>query len=201
MEAQQSPLSIAPVLLDRPESPIRSLKVLDREVVVPEASTLSINQSIERWFKASRSFPVDRESQEWQQFLKASGRNWSSEEEQDHQELVSVPLMIKNSVIGVFNLYTSQERQFSNEEIQLISTVANQAAVAIENTKLMADTLSMRVALQTRKLVERAKGLLIKEEKITEDEAYRRIQQKSMKLRKSMREIAEAIVLAAEIKM
>jgi AmiR/NasT family two-component response regulator len=109
--------------------------------------------------------------------------------------------MIKNSVIGVFNLYTSQERQFSNEEIQLISTVANQAAVAIENTKLMADTLSMQEALQTRKLVERAKGLLIKEERITEDEAYRRIQQKSMKLRKSMREIAEAIVLAAEIKM
>jgi len=117
------------------------------------------------------------------------------------RSLVSVPLMIKNSVIGVFNLYTSQERQFSNEEIQLISTVANQAAVAIENTKLMAETLSMQEALQTRKLVERAKGLLIKEEKISEDEAYRRIQQKSMKLRKSMREIAEAIVLAAEIKM
>ena len=33
------------------------------------------------------------------------------------RSLVSVPLMIKNSVIGVFNLYTSQERQFSNEEI------------------------------------------------------------------------------------
>jgi len=117
------------------------------------------------------------------------------------RSLVSVPLMIKNSVMGVFNLYTSQERQFSNEEIQLISTVANQAAVAIENTKLMADTLSMQEALLTRKVVERAKGLLIKEEKITEDEAYRRIQQKSMKLRKSMREIAEAIVLAAEMKM
>jgi GAF domain-containing protein len=34
------------------------------------------------------------------------------------RSLVSVPLLIKDNVIGVFNLYTSQERQFSNEEIQ-----------------------------------------------------------------------------------
>ena len=109
--------------------------------------------------------------------------------------------MNKNSVMGVFNLYASQERQISNEYIQLISNVAKQAAVAIENTKLMTEKLAMQEALETRKLVERAKGILIKEDKITEEEAYRRIQQKSMKLRKSMREIAEAIVLAAEIKM
>ena len=116
------------------------------------------------------------------------------------RSLVSVPLTIKDKVIGVFNLYTSQERQFSNEEIQLLSTVANQAAVAIENTKLMTETLAMQEALETRKLVERAKGVLIREEKLSEDEAYRMIQQKSMKLRKSMREISEAIILAAEIK-
>ena len=116
------------------------------------------------------------------------------------RSLVSVPLMIKDKVIGVFNLYTSQERQFSHEEIQLLSTVANQAAVAIENTKLMTETLAMQEALETRKLVERAKGILIREDKLSEDEAYRMIQQKSMKLRKSMREISEAIILAAEIK-
>jgi signal transduction protein with GAF and PtsI domain len=116
------------------------------------------------------------------------------------RSLISVPMMIKDSVIGVFNLYTAQERQFSQEEVQLLSTVANQAAVAIENTKLMSETIAMQEALETRKLVERAKGILIKGEKISEDEAYRRIQQKSMNLRKSMREISEAIILAAEIK-
>jgi GAF domain-containing protein len=114
--------------------------------------------------------------------------------------LVAVPMMIKDRVIGVFNLYTSKERSFSQEEIQLISTFANQAAVAIENTKLMSETMAMQEALETRKLIERAKGLLINSEKISEDEAYRRIQQKSMNLRKSMREIAEAIILAAELR-
>jgi signal transduction protein with GAF and PtsI domain len=113
--------------------------------------------------------------------------------------LAAVPMMIKDKVIGVFNLYTSKERAFSQEEIQLISTFANQAAMAIENTKLMSETMAMQEALETRKLIERAKGLLIHSERIAEDEAYRRIQQKSMNMRKSMREIAEAIILAAEM--
>ncbi len=114
--------------------------------------------------------------------------------------LISLPMMIKDKVIGVFNLYTSKERVFSQEEIQLLSTVANQAAVAIENTKLMSETIAMQEQLETRKLVERAKGILIRSEGIGEAEAYRRIQIKSMNLRKSMREISEAIILAAEIK-
>jgi len=108
--------------------------------------------------------------------------------------------MIKDKVIGVFNLYTSKERTFSHEEVQLLSTVANQAAVAIENTKLMSVTMAMQEQLETRKLVERAKGILIRSEGIGEAEAYRRIQIKSMNLRKSMREISEAIILAAEMK-
>ncbi len=116
------------------------------------------------------------------------------------RSLVSVPLMIKDLVIGVFNLYSSQERDFSREEMQLLTSVANQAAVAIQNAKLMSETIAMREALETRKIVERAKGILLKEERIAEAEAYRRIQQKSMKLRKSMREISEAIILAAEVK-
>jgi AmiR/NasT family two-component response regulator len=118
----------------------------------------------------------------------------------DLRSLVAVPMMIKDKVIGVFNLYTNQERDFAQEEIQLIFTIANQAAVAIENTKLMSETMAMQEALETRKLIERAKGILIRSQKMTEEEAYRRIQQKSMNLRKSMREISEAIILAAELR-
>ena len=95
--------------------------------------------------------------------------------------------MIKDLVIGVFNLYSSQERSFSREEMQLLTSVANQAAVAIQNAKLMSETIAMREALETRKIIERAKGILLQEEHLAEAEAYRRIQQKSMKLRKSMR--------------
>jgi response regulator NasT len=54
-------------------------------------------------------------------------------------------------------------------------------------------------ALETRKLVERAKGVLIDGQGLKEQEAFRKIQQLSMNTRKSMREIAQAILLTAQI--
>ncbi len=113
--------------------------------------------------------------------------------------LLSVPMMIKDKVIGVINSYTDHQHQFSPEEIKILSTVANQAAVAIENTKLMSEKVAIQEALETRKVVERAKGVLMKEHKIFEPEAFKLIQRQSMNTRKSMREIAEAIILASEI--
>ena len=55
-----------------------------------------------------------------------------------------------------------------------------------------------RVALETRKLVDRAKGVLMDRHGLKEDEAFRRIQKLSMDTRKSMREVAEAILLARQ---
>lgn len=54
-------------------------------------------------------------------------------------------------------------------------------------------------AIETRKVVEQAKGILMQMHGLNEREAYRRIQQESMNRRKSMREIAEAIILAADV--
>jgi response regulator NasT len=54
-------------------------------------------------------------------------------------------------------------------------------------------------ALETRKLVDRAKGILQKKHGLTEPEAFRRIQVQSMKSRKPMKELAEAIILADEL--
>jgi response regulator NasT len=58
---------------------------------------------------------------------------------------------------------------------------------------------SLAAALETRKLVDRAKGILIDKHGMKEQEAFRRIQQQSMNSRKSMREIAEAIIIANEL--
>ncbi|MFY9269881.1 MAG: GAF and ANTAR domain-containing protein [Candidatus Manganitrophaceae bacterium] len=114
--------------------------------------------------------------------------------------LLSVPMRVKDRVIGVINSYTSKEHHFTPEEVNLLQTVANQAAVAFENTNLMQQSSEMQEALETRKAVERAKGILMRQAKISEEEAFRLIQRQSMNLRKTMREIAEAIVLASEIK-
>jgi response regulator NasT len=60
------------------------------------------------------------------------------------------------------------------------------------------DLAQTQETLETRKLVERAKGVLMDSQNLKEAEAFRRIQRLSMNSRKSMREVAEAILLAHE---
>jgi GAF domain-containing protein len=114
--------------------------------------------------------------------------------------LASVPLAIKGRVIGVLNCYTSKKHEFSKHELDLLTALANQAALAIENAELNLRARSAEEALVTRKLVERAKEILAQEANIPTSEAYRLIQKQSMDIRKSMREVAEAIILAKDVK-
>jgi response regulator NasT len=58
---------------------------------------------------------------------------------------------------------------------------------------------NLRETLETRKLVERAKGVLMDSQGLKEAEAFRKIQKLSMNTRKTMREIAEALLLAHEV--
>nr|MBC7244918.1 response regulator [Chloroflexota bacterium] len=58
----------------------------------------------------------------------------------------------------------------------------------------------LKEALETRKLVDRAKGILMDTQGLTEQEAFRRIQKMSMNTRRPMKEIAEAIILAHEVR-
>ena len=72
--------------------------------------------------------------------------------------------------------------------------------MAIENTELMVKSKVIQEELETRKRIERAKGILMEEEGLTEEEAYLKIRKYSMDRRKTMREVAEAIILASDMK-
>jgi len=116
------------------------------------------------------------------------------------KSLLSVPLSVKDRVIGVLNSYTSRPHKFTKEEIDILTTVANQAAIVIENAELMVQTRVIQEELQTRKCVERAKGMLMKEQGLSEEDAFKKIQRQSMDTRRSIREIAEAIILINSMK-
>lgn len=116
------------------------------------------------------------------------------------KSLLSVPLSVKGRVIGVLNSYTSKPHKFLNEEIDILTTVASQAAIVIENSELMVKTKVVQEELETRKIVEKAKGILMRSQGFSEEEAFKKIQRQSMDSRRSMREIAEAIVLIENMK-
>ena len=88
---------------------------------------------------------------------------------------------------------------FSDTEVNLLTAVANQAAVAILNTELMVKTHVIKEELETRKLVDRAKEVLMHRRDMKGDAAYRWIQKKSMNSRKSIRQIAEAILISEDL--
>lgn len=114
--------------------------------------------------------------------------------------MISVPMKVgANNVIGVLNCFTDEPHDFPESEINLLITVANQAALAIHNTKLAVDAQVIREELRTRKLVEKAKEIIITKKTLTAEEAFRWIQKKSMDSRRSMGDIAEAIILAEEL--
>lgn len=114
--------------------------------------------------------------------------------------MLSVPMIVKDKLFGVISCYTTTEYEFTDSDINLLSTVANQAAVAIHNTELMVKTTIIQEELETRKKVERAKGILMKEQGMSEEEAYKLIRKASMDKRVNMKDIADAIILAHELR-
>ena len=82
----------------------------------------------------------------------------------------------------------------------LIAAIEMAMARFRELQELRKEVSSLREALEVRKLVERAKGLLMKHLGISEDDAYRYLQKRSMEYRKPMKEVAEAVIIALEIK-
>lgn len=113
--------------------------------------------------------------------------------------MLAIPMVVKNKATGVISVYTKEPHKFAQEEINVLQLVANQAAVAVENTKLVEDAIKAKEALETRKIVERAKGVLMRMRNLSEEAAYRLIHKKSMDSCKSMKEVAESILLLDEL--
>jgi signal transduction protein with GAF and PtsI domain len=126
--------------------------------------------------------------------------------EDTYEAFLSVPLVNKGKAIGVINIHHREEHEHSHEEIETVSFIGEQMGSAIakslledENARLAAETEEMKRQLETRKTVERAKGILQRRENLTEEEAYLRMRNESRRLRRPMRELAEAIILAEEL--
>ena len=114
--------------------------------------------------------------------------------------MVGVPLELRDKkIIGVLNCFTAVPHTFSETEINLLTAVANQAALAILNTELMVKTRVIQEELETRKMVERAKEILMHRRKMKGEDAFRWLQKRSMDSRKPLRHIAEAVILSEDI--
>jgi uroporphyrinogen-III synthase len=120
---------------------------------------------------------------------------------EDHFEaMLSTPILCASKVVGVINLQHRESYQHTEHEVRLLSMLGFLVGAEIERARLESENQLLANRLETRKAVDRAKGVLQRDLGVGEDEAYRTMQRESRQRRKSMREIAEAILLGDELR-
>lgn len=116
--------------------------------------------------------------------------------EDTYEALLSVPLVSGGEVAGVVNVHHREPHAHSEEEVALLSFLGEQMGGAVTRSMLAEENGRLRRELETRKVMERAKGILQQRHGLTEEDAYLRLRKQSRRLRKPVRELAEAIILA-----
>lgn len=134
-------------------------------------------------------------------------RAFSSLIEDTFEAFLSLPLASGGEVVGVLNIHHREPHAHTAEEVALLTFVGEHMGSAIsmarleeENARLQEKTQEVERELETRKLVERAKGILQAKYNLSEEEAYQRLRNESRRLRRPMRELAEAILLFESLK-
>jgi len=175
------------LILSASQNPHR--EVLDR-------LKLRVGQGITGWVAEHREpVSISREA-----FKDPRFRRFNELPEDRYQAFLSVPLFSRGRLVGVMNLQHREPHVYSSRDIRLLCTVGSLAGAEIELARLETENSNLSQRLETRKLVERAKGILQRDLGLTEEQAYLSIQRQSRQKRKTMREIAEAIVLSEEVR-
>ena len=120
---------------------------------------------------------------------------------EDHYEaFLSVPVLCRGRLVAVINLQHRFPHEHSWGEIQLVATIGFLVGAEIELARLESENNQLSERLETRKVLDRAKGILQRDLGISEEEAYLTIQRQSRQRRRPKREIAEAILLADDLR-
>lgn len=120
--------------------------------------------------------------------------------EDRYEAFLSVPVLCRGRLVAVINLQHRHPHEHSWSEIQLVSTIGFLVGAEIALARLENENSELSERLETRKMLDRAKGILQRDLGISEQEAYLTIQRQSRQRRKSKRELAEAIVLGDELR-
>ena len=120
--------------------------------------------------------------------------------EDRYEAFLSVPVVSRGKLVGVINLQHRGSHEHTRREIQIVAMTGFLVGAEIELARLETENSELSEQLETRKIVDRAKGILQRELRVSEEEAYLTIQRQSRQRRKTKKEIAEAIILGDELR-
>jgi uroporphyrinogen-III synthase len=173
---------------------LRASKTPHPDVV--DRLTLRVGQGITGWVAEHRQ-PVAVASHA---FDDPRFKTFNELPEDRYEAFLSVPVLSRGKLVGVINLQHRTPHEHTRREMQVISTIGFLVGAEIEMARLEVENTQLSERLETRKVVDRAKGILQRDLGITEEEAYLTIQRQSRQRRKTKKEIAEAIVLGEELR-
>ena len=120
--------------------------------------------------------------------------------EDSFEAFLSVPILCRGKLVGVINLQHRTPYYHTEQEVRLLSAAGYLVGAELERARLESEITELSDRLESRKVVERAKGVLQRDFSLDEESAYRAMQRESRQRRKSMREIAEAILLNEDLR-
>jgi signal transduction protein with GAF and PtsI domain len=120
--------------------------------------------------------------------------------EDRYEAFLSVPILCRSRVVGVINLQHRQPHSHTDREIRLITTLGFLVGAEIELARIDSERSEMKRQLETRKIMERAKGIVQRQLQVDEENAYLTLQKLSRQKRRPIREIAEAIILGEDLR-
>ncbi len=120
--------------------------------------------------------------------------------EDTFEAFLSVPILCRGKLIGVINLQHRKPYYHSEQEVRLLTAAGHLVGAELERARLESENLELSDRLESRKHIEKAKGVLQRDFGLDEDTAYKAMQRESRQRRKSMREIAEAILLNDDLR-
>jgi uroporphyrinogen-III synthase len=120
--------------------------------------------------------------------------------EDTFEAFLSVPILCRSKLIGVINLQHRKPYYHTEQEVRLLTAAGYLVGAELERARLETENLELSDRLESRKVIERAKGVLQRDFGLDEASAYRAMQRESRQRRKSMREIAEALLLNDDLR-
>jgi uroporphyrinogen-III synthase len=120
--------------------------------------------------------------------------------EDQFEAMLCIPILCANRTVGVINLQHQHSYRHTEVEKRLLTMIGFLVGAEMERARLDSENLQLSDRLETRKVVDRAKGVLQRELGLDEIDAYSMMQQESRQRRRSMREIAEAILMSEDLK-
>src|SRR6202034_2070665 len=116
------------------------------------------------------------------------------------EAFLAVPILCRGKLVGAINMQHRETHHHSRREIKLITMIGYLVGAEVELARMEYEKTQLTDQLETRKVMEHAKGILQRELGIDEEAAYLMLRKQSRHLRRPLKVNGQAIILMEDMK-